>query len=98
MCLPFVPFSRSISGPTISAGVRSGRSFCRGVIDRGKGPDPPRTFGGKRVAGSVGEETPSRGMAVQRPYPSLEALRKLEASLNVGLCEQDTPDDRSHAN
>ena len=38
----------------------------------------------------VVEGTPSRGMAGQQPYPSLEALRKLEASLNANLSEQDT--------
>src|SRR5262245_52976483 len=36
----------------------------------------------------LGEGTPSRGMAGQKPYPSLEALRKLEASLNDHLCDQ----------
>src|SRR3979411_302200 len=34
-------------------------------------------------------------MAVQPPYLSLEALRKLEASLGVGLCKQDTRRDDS---
>src|SRR6516164_7991247 len=37
-------------------------------------------------AESVVEGTPSRGMAAGQPYPSLEALRKLEASLKHQLC------------
>jgi len=43
----------------------------------------------------VVEGTPSRGMAVGQPYPSLEALLKLEASLTGKLCEQEawTQDD-----
>ena len=32
------------------------------------------------------EGTPSRGMAVQQSNSDLEALRKLEASLNADLC------------
>jgi hypothetical protein len=36
-----------------------------------------------------GTGTPSRGMARQQPYPSLEALRKLEASLNTHHCGHD---------
>jgi hypothetical protein len=42
-------------------------------------------------AESVVEGTPSRGMAAGQSYPSLEALRKLEASLNEQLCEQRAP-------
>src|SRR5215831_14221158 len=37
-------------------------------------------------AESVVEGTPSRGMAAGQPYPSLEALLKLEASLKDQLC------------
>ena len=36
------------------------------------------------------EGTPSRGMAVQQSNSDLEALRKLEASLNADLCAPDT--------
>ncbi len=42
-----------------------------------------------RSGGSVVEGTPSRGMARQQPYASLEALRKLEARLATDLCERD---------
>src|SRR5262249_29144636 len=40
------------------------------------------------------EGTPSRGMGDRKPYPNLEALRKLEASLHAAMRERDaaTPD------
>src|SRR5262249_14556950 len=46
-------------------------------------------------AESVVEGTPSRGMAAGQPYPSLDALLKLEASLKDRLCghEASTQDD-----
>ena len=43
-----------------------------------------------RGAESVVEGTPSRGMAPGQLHLSLEALRKLEASLKQHLCEQQT--------
>jgi hypothetical protein len=43
-----------------------------------------------RGAESVVEGTPSRGMAPGQLHLSLEALRKLEASLQQHLCEQET--------
>lgn len=44
------------------------------------------------------EGTPSRGMAVHQSNPSLEALRKLEASLKLDPCAQgaDNADDARH--
>src|SRR5262249_20951550 len=44
-----------------------------------------------RGAESVVEGTPSRGMALRQAYPSLEALRKLEASLKEHFCPQNAP-------
>src|SRR5262249_29064530 len=68
-------------------GVERRAEKCRRVdwstgdfVDRGKGAGSPQTSAMTR-AESVVEGTPSRGMAAGQPYPSLEALLKLEASL-----------------